>query len=376
MLRLALLTPFAPPSVRGNAVTVERVARGLREWGVDLRVWDLSGTAEAAAMGEVEAYRPGLVHAFHAFRTGPLALRLARRLEVPLVVTLTGTDANHDLFDPARAALVRRVLEAAAVITAFHASIGERVASALPDALARLAVVPQAVRFAARAPFGLARRWRLPSDRVLFVFPAGIRPVKAPRAPLGALDALAARDARVRLAYAGPILDRAEGEALARDLAPRPWARYLGEVPHAQMASLLGLADVVLNCSISEGGLANSVLEALALGRAVLASDIPGNRGLIAEGVTGLLFRDAAELGAQAERLVRDPALRGRLGRAGRELVEREYPVEREVEGYLSVYRALAPLATTPTAAGVSLAPPRVAGTVRRGSRRGFTGSL
>jgi glycosyltransferase involved in cell wall biosynthesis len=168
--------------------------------------------------------------------------------------------------------------------------------------------------------------------------------VKAPRLPLAALDALAAADRRLRLGYVGPILDRALGEALLADLAARPWARHLGAVPHAEMAALLGQADVVLNCSISEGGLANSVLEAMALGRAVLASDIPGNRGLVEDEVTGLLFRDARELAVQAARLIADPALRARLGSAGQARVEQEYPVSREIDGYLTVYRALVPI--------------------------------
>src|SRR5436309_3459928 len=71
--RLALLTAFAPPSVRGNAVTVARVAQGLGERGVELRVWDLSVASPATIEAEVEAYRPALVHAFHAYRVGPLA---------------------------------------------------------------------------------------------------------------------------------------------------------------------------------------------------------------------------------------------------------------------------------------------------------------
>src|SRR5437773_9895680 len=95
-VRVAILAPFTPPSVRGNAVTVARIARGLSERGVALRVWDLSVREEAAVAAEVEAYRPALVHAFHAHRTGRLALALARRLEVPLVVTFTGTDDKHD----------------------------------------------------------------------------------------------------------------------------------------------------------------------------------------------------------------------------------------------------------------------------------------
>jgi glycosyltransferase involved in cell wall biosynthesis len=87
--------------------------------------------------------------------------------------------------------------------------------------------------------------------------------------------------------------------------------------------------------------MANSVLEALWLGRAVLASDIAGNRSLIDHGRTGLLFRDEAEFERGAAALVRDPALRGRLGQAGRELVVRQYPPQQEVAGYREVYRGL-----------------------------------
>src|SRR5205809_846663 len=107
-LRIAVVTPFAFPSVRGNAVTVERIAGGLRQAGADLRVWDLSITPEAVIEREVEAFDPRLIHAFHAYRVGPFALRLARRHEIPLVVTVTGTDAKPDLSDPHREAPLRR----------------------------------------------------------------------------------------------------------------------------------------------------------------------------------------------------------------------------------------------------------------------------
>jgi glycosyltransferase involved in cell wall biosynthesis len=286
------------------------------------------------------------VHAFHAFRVGPLASRLARRLEVPLVVTLTGTDANHDLFDPARASIVRHVLEGAGRLVVFHASIAERVAGALPDLRERFAVVPQAAAFGDGQVFAIDAHWPLPAGRVLFLFPAGIRSVKRPRWPLQPFDALVARRPSCRLLYVGPVLDAREGEVLAAALRGRPWAKHVGAVPHAAMKSVVAASDVVLNCSLSEGGMANSVLEALAMGRAVLAADIEGNRSLIEDGVTGLLFRDEAEFLAQAERLVLDPGLRARLGAAGRGLVERRYPPEREIEGYLEVYRQLMPVPT------------------------------
>ena len=108
------------------------------------------------------------------------------------------------------------------------------------------------------------------------------------------------------------------------------------------MAALLRDADVVLNCSLSEGGMANSVLEALACGRAVLASDIAGNRSVIEDGVTGLLFRDPGDFADKAARLLGDPALRERLGEAGRERASR-LGLQQEIERYLKLYVAVAP---------------------------------
>jgi glycosyltransferase involved in cell wall biosynthesis len=343
-VRVAVVAPFTLPCVRGNAITVSRITRGLRERGVEVAVWTTATTPGPVIEAEVAAFRPTLVQGFHAYRVGPLALRLARRAEVPLVVTVTGTDANHDLLDPGRATVVRQVLTGATAVVVFHESMAARLVAAEPRLASRLHVIPQTAAFAASEPFDLDAAWPLPAGRVLFVLPAGIRPVKRPRLPLGPLGRLVARRPEVRLLYVGPVLDRAEGEALARALDGLSWARHLGPIPHTQMAALLQQSEVVLNCSASEGGMANSVLEALALGRAVLAADIEGNRSLVQPGVTGLLFRDEAELESAAEALVVDPVLRRRLGEAGRALVERQYPPAREIEGYLALYRALGPV--------------------------------
>jgi glycosyltransferase involved in cell wall biosynthesis len=339
--RVAILTPFGPPSPRGNAVTVARIARALERSGVELSVWDLSTSDEASIAAGIAAYAPALIHAFHAYRTGPLATRLALGSRVPLVVTCTGTDANHDLEDPSRAEVVRKVLKAAGRVTVFHSSIADRILTVLPALRERLTVVAQSVDLPTSETFDLAARWPLPPERVLFVLPAGIRGVKNPTLPLASLGRLVKLVPEIRLLYVGPVLNRDVGEGLERALTALPWARHIGAVPHAQMGSLLSQVDVVVNCSISEGGMANSVLEALWLGRAVLASDIEGNRSVIEHGKTGLLFRDEAELEQGAAALAGDPELRRRLGQAGRELVLRQYPPHQEVEGYQKVYRGL-----------------------------------
>jgi glycosyltransferase involved in cell wall biosynthesis len=308
---------------------------------VAVRVWDLSSASGSDVLHGVLAARPGLVHAFHAFQAGPLAREAARRLAVPYVVTLTGTDVNHDLVAPARASTVAAVLEGAAAITVFHASIAARLARACGAVAGRVAEIAQAVRFERTDPLDPAVLGPLAADGPLVLFPGGVRAVKRPRLALQGLTPLIARHPRLRLVYAGPVLEPPEGAALQAALGARPWARYVGTVPHEQMPALMTRADVVLNTSESEGGMANAVLEALALGRAVLAADIEGNRSLVEPEDTGLLFGTVEELAAQAERLVSDPALRARLGAAGRARVERDYPAAREIDRYLALYRSL-----------------------------------
>jgi L-malate glycosyltransferase len=353
-LRLAMLTPFGPPAARGNAVTTSRVARGLAERGIEVTLWDLSAAGAAAIESEVTAYRPALIHAFHAYHTGPLAARLAQRVEVPLVITLTGTDANRDLLDPERGPVVRGVLAEARRITVFDGSVAARVAIALPGIEPKIAVVPQSAQLPATDVFPLEQWWPTPPHTFLFVFPAGLRAVKDPLFPLAPLGRLVRAIPEIRLLYVGPVLEPSVGDALARELRARAWARHIGQVPHTQMASLLSRADVVLNCSISEGGMANSVLEALSLGRAVLASDIEGNRSLVTDGATGLLFRDEAEFEGRAALLARDPALRERLGRAGAALVAERFSPAREIDGYCDVYDALASPSRRSRDAGVT----------------------
>lgn len=343
MIRVAILTPYASPSVGGNATTVERIARGLRARGVEVRVWDLSVAPEPVVEQQVAQFSPTLIHAFHALRTGPLARRLARRIEAPLLVTMTGTDANRDLFEPDAGPSVRRVLEGAAATTVFHDSIAAKVIAAVPGLARRLVVIPQSVVFedpiGPRPPAGAIEQGPGP----VLLFPAGIRKVKRPRFPLEPLDGLLPRFPTLELLYVGPVIEADEGDELFRLLRSRPWARHLGTMAHDRMPQVLQSADVILNCSLSEGGMANSVLEALAMGRAVLAADIEGNRSVIDDGVTGLLFAAPEEFAAKAARLLADPVLRQRLGEAGREHVHALFPPSREIEGYLAAYSRLAP---------------------------------
>ncbi|MEB3220465.1 MAG: glycosyltransferase family 4 protein [Candidatus Sericytochromatia bacterium] len=89
---------------------------------------------------------------------------------------------------------------------------------------------------------------------------------------------------------------------------------------------LMHLMDVFTLPSYREG-MPRSILEAMAAGRPVVATDIRGCREEVVEGETGFLVptRDVAELANRLERLVVDPGLRARLGAAGQARAAAEF---------------------------------------------------
>ncbi len=87
--------------------------------------------------------------------------------------------------------------------------------------------------------------------------------------------------------------------------------------------------------------MANSILEALAYGKAVLAADIEGNRSLIADGKTGFLYQNERQFLQKAEQLVCRPDMRAAFGAAGRKLVRERFAPEKEIAGYLRLYQGV-----------------------------------
>jgi glycosyltransferase involved in cell wall biosynthesis len=95
-------------------------------------------------------------------------------------------------------------------------------------------------------------------------------------------------------------------------------------------------------------GLPRSLLEAAAMARPLIASDVPGNRQLVEHGVNGLLceVRNAQSL-ADAVRQVgaMGASERAKMGKAGRALAERDYGEEKVITAYLEAMAQLAPAA-------------------------------
>ena len=126
-------------------------------------------------------------------------------------------------------------------------------------------------------------------------------------------------------------------EKEASDLGLAANVRFLGfrdDVP-----SLLQAMDVFVLPSLSEG-LPLSILEALALQKPVVATNVGGIPEILQDGVTGYLVspRNPESLAEKILLLLRDPQIAANMGRAGRKRVEDAFGLDRMVREYQSLY--------------------------------------
>lgn len=109
------------------------------------------------------------------------------------------------------------------------------------------------------------------------------------------------------------------------------------------IASVWRQAHICALPSYYREGVPKSLLEAAACGRPIVTSDAPGCREVVRHGVNGLLVpaRDVDALTDAIERLLVEPELRRRMGRAGRAMVEEHFGVEEVVRATMDAYRSL-----------------------------------
>ena len=113
---------------------------------------------------------------------------------------------------------------------------------------------------------------------------------------------------------------------------------FVGRVPYEDLPRYYASADIFCSPATGAESFGIVLLEAMAAGKPVVASDIEGYRGVLEHGAEGLLFRnkDIESLASALETLVRDPEMRQRMGHQGRTKAEdhRWEVVARRVEQY------------------------------------------
>lgn len=270
--RVGLWAPAIPPSTRGNAITVSRLVQGLGSFGVECRVALLDELVAAPGRCDFTAF--DVLHFFHLLRSyDALATEGAwKPPPVPYVLTQTGTDllddgrsrphfgdflvgADHMVVgtEGARAQLLAQYprLDAARVSLAWKGVSFSLPPSPLPEPLSSQLV-----------------------GRTAVLLPAHVRPVKGIDLAIAAWPSVVRRVPAAFLILAGSTLDAEYAKSLSLDSVVAAWH---GELPRVAMVDAYRRSTLVLSTSVAES-LPNALLEALHLGRPVLAPDIAGTR--------------------------------------------------------------------------------------------------
>ena len=322
----------------------------------DAEVATLSGGAATAArallLGDPQPFvdalgqrRLDLIHA-HFSVDAVFAVPLARRLNVPLVVTLHGFDVTtHDreIYKSGRPApilsLVRRgALQRQGALFLCVSDFIRRAALAKGFPAERTVVAPLGIDLALRKPFGtptpglIVHVGRMVEKKgTVYLIRAFAR--LAPTHP----------EARLVIVGEGPLRDGLAAEARALGVADK--VQFTGVADHDATLGWMSRAQVVAVPSVTAAngdseGLPTVVFEAGALARPVVASRTSGIPEAVDDGVTGLLApeRDVEALAERLVQLLADPPLAARMGEAARALMLARYDSAQLTAGLETTY--------------------------------------
>lgn len=261
-------------------------------------------------------FKPDVVHVSGIHFLGSLiGAHEAKLHRIPLVVT--AHVGSVDALPPAQRLPARLyeklaghyILTRAAHVIAVSGGVADHVAGL---GAKNIHVIPNGVDHQQFAP----RQRVHDAQRVVFV-----GRLIANKGPLRALQAYATlRRPEVQMTFVGDGPMRKRLEVAAARLGVAGSVEFLGQTD--DVSTVLAQSDIFIRPSTTEGGLSLSTLEAMAVGLPVLVSAIAENVAKIDSGVSGILVdpADTKGLARELDRLLKDAALRRRIGKAGRAL--------------------------------------------------------
>ena len=375
-MRLAHVTATFPPYYSGTGLVCYHNARELARRGHELHVF----TAQASGTPAVE-----VLEGIHVHRLKPL-FHVGNAPFLPGLLKLKGFDILHlhfPFFGGEFTALAARRWHTPLVIT-YHQDVHLQGAAGLIERLLRYTTSRATLRAAQRVLFTTADYGRASYARKLLagrekyigenpngVDPQAFTPGGAPRelrqqyhlsdgdwvallvAGLDSahyfkgvevlLAALAGLPANFKAIIVGDGNLRPAYEAQATRLGLDGRVHFAGRVPAASLPDYYRLADVSVLPSLTMGEAFGLVLvESLACGTPVIASNLPGVRSVVTAGVDGYLVQpgDAADLAARLQQLQQLPAGAVReMGAHGRRKVEQKYTWQLAAERLEAIYQ-------------------------------------
>ena len=277
-------------------------------------------------MREAKRTRPDVLHAHWLLPNGFIAAVVSKRLGIPLVVSVPGSDAQVAAKNALFRRMARFTFDQANLLTANSDSLRDSIVALGADPAKFDMIIygtdPEALKPSDEGVDSLCERLEIDPGSVVLLCVGRMVHKKGFDVLLRAMALPALQNRPVFAVMVGDGDQKAEWQALAASLGIAERLRWVGNVPKDEISTYYNMADVLLMPSVSKpaDGLNVCVLDAMSCAKPVVGSDGRGQpaghrrrRDRLSCAGTG-----SAGAGRRAGPLIDDADLRRRMGAAGR----------------------------------------------------------
>lgn len=375
-MKIALLSEKYTPDLGGLAISAGRLGDSLSAAGHDVRLFSPSSNLpptiqQTLRSSGVHVTRFGahkrvddtlvdwfeliveehkreafdLIHAYFLPMAGFVGTYAGKYLNIPSVVSIRGNDIERAAFDPGKFSHVMYALQNANAVTTNASELAKK-AKAFVDR--DIHIIPNGVDTERFKPMErnevLAEMLEVESQRSKVIgFVGELREKKGLVALLSGYAQVNKKQAATLL-IVGEVRAGEGKQAFDEFRSANPESKIIvtGHVPHKDLPAYYSLMDVFVHPSLRDG-MPNAVLEAMACGKAVIATAVGGVTDLIEDGKNGVFVNvnEPEMLAGKTLELLDNAEKRGALGKNARESILNRFTLENELNANLNLYRAI-----------------------------------
>lgn len=280
-----------------------------------------------------------LSHSFFTVPCGFISLILKKRFKIPYIVSLRGADVPgyserfiflYKIIVP----LVKLIWKNASHVISNSEGLKNLALRTKPNQ--KIGVIYNGVNIEEFNPLEDKQ-----NDKFKVICVSRITARKGINYLIEATDQLVKKNYNIELEIVGEGNEKAKLEKMVEKLELGNHVKFLGIIPHNELPALYSQADIFVLPSLNEG-MSNTVLEALASGLPIVATDTGGTRELLSGGDNGFIvkMKNSEDLMIKIGRIMRDGDLQKRMSQRSREVAE-SMSWEKVAKQYYDLYKVV-----------------------------------
>jgi len=228
---------------------------------------------------------PDIIH-IHSISSGLPGLLSKKIWRIPYIVTCHGSDVYLSWkFKKIRAKLVLKDADMVIALTEYMQKEIQKLYSK------KVVVIPNGIEldcFDVLPKEEIRTKLGIKEDEKILIFVGTLRSIKGVKYLIQAMKSIIQQDPKIKLMLVGDGEEKQSLKALSKELNIEKNIKFVGEVPHKNISEYLAAADIFVLPSLSEG-FSIVVLEAMASGLPIVATNVKGVPEIVKNGVNGFL---------------------------------------------------------------------------------------